>query len=174
MQSLMAAGSELGQRMLGMITRTPRLLLPSSSSSPSSPSAGHHHAAHGENNFPDFQNCDCHFGKDTRHQISGLFCVVSNVTLNIAGPDSVIPAQFKPYNDVQPLAPVSNDIESYGAPAAPVLESYGSPQAPVAPEYEAPASPAAPVSPAIPNYEAPAPAPAYSPPATSAPSTSYV
>ena len=78
----------------------------------------------------------------------------------------MVPAQFKPYNDVQSVAPVSNDIESYGAPAAPVLESYGSPQAPAAPQYEAPA---------IPNYEAPAPAPSYSPPVTSsAPSSSYV
>jgi len=131
MQSLMAAGSELGQRMLGMITRTPRLLLSSSSPAASSaPAPGHHHGQHGENHFPDFTNCDCHFGAN-----------------------SVIPAQFQP---------VSNDIESYGAPAAPLLESYGSPQAPVAPAYQpVPAN----------NYEAPAPAPAYEEPApaTSAP-----
>ena len=64
MQSLMAAGSELGQRMLGMITRTPRLLLSSSSPAASSaPAPGHHHGQHGENHFPDFTNCDCHFGK---------------------------------------------------------------------------------------------------------------
>ena len=69
MQTLLAAGSEFGQRMLGMITRSPRLLLPPSSSS-SSPTASHqppaaavsHHVTHGEN-FPDFSDCDCHFGK---------------------------------------------------------------------------------------------------------------
>lgn len=64
MQSLLAAGSAIGQRMLGMITRSPRLL----------------------ENFPDFKNCDCHFGVEA-------------------------PAQFQPYTEV----------ESYGAPAAPLL-----------------------------------------------------
>ena len=75
----------------------------------------------------------------------------------LSGADSVIPAQFQP---------VSNDIESYGAPAAPLLESYGSPQAPVAPAYQP-----APTN----NYEAPAPAPAYEEPAPaiSAPAHMY-
>ena len=82
MQTLLAAGSEFGQRMLGMITRSPRLLLPPSSSSPAVPAASaaaphqppaaaphqppaaavSHHVSHGEN-FPDFSDCDCHFGK---------------------------------------------------------------------------------------------------------------
>ena len=83
MQSLMAAGSEFGQRMLGMITRTPRLLLPPSSPSSSPSTASHQHAAHGDNNFPDFQNCDCHFGKDTRHHMT-IANRISNVTFNIA------------------------------------------------------------------------------------------
>jgi len=81
MQSLLAAGSAIGQRMLGMITRSPRVLL-----------APHHQVTarpeniqHGEN-FPDFKNCDCHFGAEE-------------------------PAQFQPYTE----------LESYGAPAAPVL-----------------------------------------------------
>ena len=75
MQTLLAAGSEFGQRMLGMITRSPRLLLPSSPSSssaaapaapivaPAGPAAApSQQVTHGEN-FPDFSDCDCHFGK---------------------------------------------------------------------------------------------------------------
>ena len=68
MQSLMAAGSAIGHRMLDMITRSPRLLLSASdpASQPPPPShtahAPHPHTGSGEN-FPDFKNCDCHFGK---------------------------------------------------------------------------------------------------------------
>ena len=69
MHSLMAAGSAIGHRMLDMITRSPRLLLPASdpASAPVQPPshtahASHPHTSSGEN-FPDFKNCDCHFGK---------------------------------------------------------------------------------------------------------------
>ena len=62
--------------MLGMMTRAPRLLIPAASSSVDSPApAGQHHhpAAAGQQglqhgNFPDFKNCDCHFGKRTQDQ----------------------------------------------------------------------------------------------------------
>lgn len=143
MQSLMAAGSAIGHRMLDMISRSPRLLLPASdpaSASAQPPAsqtahAPHPHTASGEN-FPDFKNCDCHFGSD-----------------------SISPTQFRPYHESPDLAPsltgpVTNDLESYGAPAAevvtnyqegygapaaPALDNYGSPQAPVAPAYIGPA-----------------------------------
>ena len=59
-----------------MMTRAPRLLIPAASSSVDSPApAGQHHhpAAAGQQglqhgNFPDFKNCDCHFGKRTQDQ----------------------------------------------------------------------------------------------------------
>jgi len=79
MQSLLAAGSAIGQRMLGMITRSPRVLL--SPQQQVAPRPSHHQ--HNEN-FPDFNNCDCHFG----------------------GED---------------LQPYTSDLESYGAPAAPLV-----------------------------------------------------
>lgn len=90
MQSLLAAGSAIGQRMLGMITRSPRLLVTPHHPVTARPATVHH----GEN-FPDFQNCDCHFGVEA-------------------------PAQFQPYTE----------LESYGAPAAPVL-SHPPPVSPV-------------------------------------------
>lgn len=83
MQSLLAAGSAIGQRMLGMITRSPRVLLSSSGQQQITVRPGT--LQHGDN-FPDFTNCDCHFGGDH-------------------------PANFQPYTE----------LESYGAPAAPVL-----------------------------------------------------
>merc|ERR1719282_663325 len=144
-----------------MITRSPRLLLPSSPSSSSSSSAAapaapivapagpaaapSHQVTHGEN-FPDFSDCDCHFGSD-----------------------SVSPSQFQPYNEV------SNDIESYGAPAAdvvsypapaPASESYGAPAAPVQDTYGSPQAPVAP------SYVPAAPAASYETPTTAAPSYS--
>ena len=65
MQSLFAAGSAIGHRMLGMITRSPRLLLPPAGAPATAAAAAGHHSSHGEN-FPDFTNCDCHFGKGTQ------------------------------------------------------------------------------------------------------------
>jgi len=79
MQSLLAAGSAIGQRMLGMITRSPRVLLSPQQQVVPRPSHPHH-----TENFPDFNNCDCHFG----------------------GED---------------LQPYTSDLESYGAPAAPLV-----------------------------------------------------
>ena len=61
MQSLMS----IGHRMLDMITRSPRLLLPASDPASQPPPSQPSHQAHtgsGEH-FPDFKNCDCHFGK---------------------------------------------------------------------------------------------------------------
>lgn len=79
MQSLLAAGSAIGQRMLGMITRSPRVLL-----SPQQPVVARPPHIHHNQNFPDFNNCDCHF----------------------SGED---------------LQPYTSDLESYGAPAAPLV-----------------------------------------------------
>lgn len=152
MQSLMAAGSAIGHRMLDMITRSPRLLLPASDTAHSHHSA-HAHAhpgpAHSGENFPDFKNCDCHFGSD-----------------------SVSPTQFRPYHEAPDLAPaltgpVTNDLESYGAPAAEVItypggESYGAPAAPALDNYSGPQAPVAPaLAPATPAPPPP-PAPSHS------------
>ena len=63
MQSLLAAGSAIGQRMLGMITRSPRVLL-----SPQQPVVARPTHLHHNENFPDFNNCDCHFGKSGRER----------------------------------------------------------------------------------------------------------
>ena len=60
MQSLLAAGSAIGQRMLGIITRSPRVLL---SSSPHQQVTVRPTTLHHGETFPDFNNCDCHFGK---------------------------------------------------------------------------------------------------------------
>jgi len=79
MQSLLAAGSAIGQRMLGMITRSPRVLLSPQQQALPRPTHSHH-----AETFPDFNNCDCHFG----------------------GED---------------LQPYTTDLESYGAPAAPLV-----------------------------------------------------
>ena len=75
MQSLLAAGSAIGQRMLGMITRAPRLLSSAQIRHPQ-PAAGHpqhppqpvplvfHQAQHNHGEgFPNFDDCDCQFGK---------------------------------------------------------------------------------------------------------------
>lgn len=132
MQSLMS----IGHRMLDMITRSPRLLLPASDPASQPPPSQPSHQAHtgsGEH-FPDFKNCDCHFG-------SG----------------SVTPTQFRPYHESPDLAPgltglVTNDLESYGAPAAELVtsyqESYGAPAAPALDNYGSPQAPVAP-SPSI-------------------------
>ena len=72
----------------------------------------------------------------------------------LQGSGSVTPTQFRPYHESQDLAPgltglVTNDLESYGAPAAEVVtsyqESYGAPAAPALDNY---GSPQAPVTPA--------------------------
>jgi len=79
MQTLLAAGSAIGQRMLGMITRSPRVLLSPQQQVVARPTHQHH-----TENFPDFDNCDCHFGAED-------------------------------------LQPYTSDLESYGAPAAPLV-----------------------------------------------------
>ena len=136
MQSLMAAGSAIGHRMLDMITRSPRLLLPASDTAPHSHHSAHAHAhpgpAHSGENFPDFKNCDCHFGKS---RDPGLHYYVylpqdTGYSRLVAGSDSVSPTQFRPYHEAPDLAPaltgpVTNDLESYGAPAAEVITYPG-------------------------------------------------
>ena len=87
MQSLLAAGSAIGQRMLGIITRAPRLLSsqqirypPAPQSVPSHPShptpqppapVVFHQAQQQHNHgevFPNFDDCDCQFGKCNAQQ----------------------------------------------------------------------------------------------------------
>ena len=82
MQSLLAAGSAIGQRMLGIITRAPRLLNTQQIRYPQNPQPQPSHPSHplpqppapvvfhqiqqqhnhGEV-FPNFDDCDCQFGK---------------------------------------------------------------------------------------------------------------
>ena len=95
MQTLLAAGSAIGQRMLGMITRSPRVLLSPQQQVVPRPSHLHH-----TENFPDFNNCDCHFGKIERETTVVMADVISG------GED---------------LQPYTSDLESYGAPAAPLV-----------------------------------------------------
>merc|ERR1719420_1699410 len=134
-----------------MITRSPRLLLPSSPSSSSSSAAAPAApivAPAGPAAAPS-------------HQVTH-------------GSDSVSPSQFQPYNEV------SNDIESYGAPAAdvvsypapaPAAESYGAPAAEVV-SYPAPDTYGSPQAPVAPSYVPAAPAASYETPTTAAPSYS--
>ena len=68
----------------------------------------------------------------------------------LQGSGSVTPTQFRPYHETPDLTGlVTNDLESYGAPAAEVVtsyqESYGAPAAPALDNY---GSPKAPVTPA--------------------------
>ena len=159
MQSLMS----IGHRMLDMITRSPRLLLPASDPAsqppPSQPSQAH--TGSGEH-FPDFKHCDCHFGKSH----ATLDCNKSTqlhrngrgflemIRIYFKGSGSISPTQFRPYHESPDLAPgltglVTNDLESYGAPAAEVVTSYqqgyGAPAAPALDNYGSPQAPAAPV-----------------------------
>ena len=94
MQTLLAAGSAIGQRMLGMITRSPRVLLSPQQQVVPRPTHQHH-----TENFPDFDNCDCHFGKKEREGGLSDVCI-------LGGED---------------LQPYTSDLESYGAPAAPLV-----------------------------------------------------
>ena len=73
MQSLLAAGSAIGQRMLGMITRAPRLLAgpppvaplgPAPAFQPSAPATqGEHPQTAPHHHLPHFADCHCTFGK---------------------------------------------------------------------------------------------------------------
>jgi len=99
MRSLMAAGSAIGHRMLGMITRAPRLLSHAPILFTSSQvhqveqaaAPSNHHPAPpvvAQPPFPDFDDCDCHFGDG-----------------------DLPPPKFHPISD--------NDVgDSYGSPVA--------------------------------------------------------
>ena len=97
MQSLLAAGSAIGQRMLGMITRSPRVLLSPQQQALPRPTHSHH-----AETFPDFNNCDCHFGKRKRERERTVM-----IAAVISGGEN--------------LQPYTTDLESYGAPAAPLV-----------------------------------------------------
>ena len=130
MQSLMS----IGHRMLDMITRSPRLLLPASDPASQPPPSQPSHQAHtgsGEH-FPDFKNCDCHFGKSRDPGLHYYVYLPQNTGYSrlVSGSDSVSPTQFRPYHEAPDLAPaltgpVTNDLESYGAPAAEVITYPG-------------------------------------------------
>jgi len=145
MQTLIAAGSAIGHKMLGMMTRAPRLLIPAASSSVDSPApAGQHHhpAAAGSDSVSPAQF----------QPYNDIVQVVNNEINNdiesYGAPTADVVSYPAPAPAPQPIPVAPADIESYGAPAAPVLESYGSPVAPVGPSY---------------TPLAPAPAPAYQP-----------
>jgi len=165
MQSLLAAGSAIGQRMLGMITRAPRLLssgggnqlrlphlhspIPQPPQQPP-PAPAVFQQNHGEA-FPNFDDCDCQFGAENEAPKFQPYVPLQNNNDNIHESDhsGII-------NEVSYEAPAQN-IESYGSPAAPVQESYGSPLAsPVTTEVDTYGPPQAPViSPSSDTYGTP-------------------
>jgi len=151
MQSLLAAGSAIGQRMLGMITRAPRLLSSPQIRHPQ-PAAGHpqhpvqpvplvfHQAQHNHGEgFPNFDDCDCQFG--TQHEAPKFQPYVpANNVVNIPVYEPV-ESDSSSYNGVTyDLPQHPNIIETYGSPAAPPAESYGSPEAPPQESYASPIS----------------------------------
>jgi len=139
MQTLIAAGSAIGHRMLGMMTRAPRLLIPAASSPVDAQAQTHHPAVAGSDSVSPAQF----------QPYNDITPVVNNDIESYGAPAADVVSYPAP---APPAPPVGS--ESYGAPAAPVLESYGSPVAPVAE-----------VVPIAPSYAplAPAPAPAYQP-----------
>jgi len=154
--SLLEAGSAIGQRVLGIITRPPRLIgvhppphpqnphLPPVEvhSSPGHIALPHHHGGDQTppGQYPDFEDCDCQFGYENEvpkfepyiQDISTE--VISN---NVVFPESYIyesPEDLETYGS--PLSPVQSSrppttavIED--APVAPAEDSYGVPVAPV-------------------------------------------
>jgi len=157
MQSLLAAGSAIGQRMLGMITRAPRLLntqqirfpqnpqpLPNHPShpAPKPPAPVVFHQAQQQHNhgevFPNFDDCDCQFGAENETPKFQPYVPADNV-VNIPIYQPVESDSYS-FNKVTYDLPQTSAIESYGSPAAPVEESYGSPQAPPEQSYASPIS----------------------------------
>jgi len=151
MQSLLAAGSAIGQRMLGMITRAPRLLSSPQIRHPQ-PVAGHpqhppqpvplvfHQAQHNHGEgFPNFDDCDCQFG--TQHETPKFQPYVpANNVVNIPVYEPV-ESDSSSYNGVTyDLPQPQNILETYGSPAAPPAETYGSPEAPPQESYASPIS----------------------------------
>jgi len=157
MQSLLAAGSAIGQRMLGMITRAPRLLntqqirfsqnpqpLPGHPShpAPQPPAPVVFHQVQQQHNhgevFPNFDDCDCQFGAEHETPKFQPYVPANNVVnIPIYEPAE---SDSNSYNEVTYDLPQSQAIETYGSPAAPVAESYGSPEAAPQESYASPTS----------------------------------
>lgn len=141
MQSLLAAGSAIGQRMLGMITRAPRLLSTPQVRHPQQPQQPQHPAPlvfhqvqhnHGEG-FPNFDDCDCQFGAEHETPKFQPYVPANNV-VNIPVYEPV-ESDSNSFNGLTYDLPQPHPIETYGSPAAPVAESYGSPSAPPQESY---------------------------------------
>jgi len=155
MQSLLAAGSAIGQRMLGMITRAPRLLntqqirfsqnpqpLPGHPShpAPQPPAPVVFHQVQQQHNhgevFPNFDDCDCQFGAENEAPKFKPYIPETEV-VNVYHP---VESDSHSFNEVTFDLPQTQAIETYGSPAAPIVESYGSPQAPPQESYASPIS----------------------------------
>jgi len=155
MQSLLAAGSAIGQRMLGIITRAPRLLSAQQIRYPQNPQPQPSHPSHvlpqppapvvfhqaqqqhnhGEV-FPNFDDCDCQFGAENEAPKFKPYIPEKEVN-NINLP---VDSDSQSFNEVSYDLPQTQAIETYGSPAAPVVESYGSPVAPPQESYASPQS----------------------------------
>lgn len=155
MQSLLAAGSAIGQRMLGIITRAPRLLSsqqirypPAPQSVPSHPShptpqppapVVFHQAQQQHNHgevFPNFDDCDCQFGAENETPKFQPYVPKDNVVNIPIHPHAESDSQS--FNEVTYDLPQT--VETYGPLTASIAESYGSPQAPPQESYASPIS----------------------------------
>lgn len=146
MNSLLAAGSAIRKRMFGMITgsayqgppphyQSPKPVRPlvnnnlqyNSVHAHNSPS---HKPSSGQA-FPNFDDCDCHFGNEIGPQSFTPYTPV-------AQDDTIIYNEVKPHSEEIILQiPNTQDIDSYGAPVSNTqnIDSYGAPVAPIKTEY---------------------------------------
>lgn len=148
--SLLAAGSAIGHRVFSIVPRAPRFFggLPHQSKSPSRPSneipgitydsnvkKPHHHSeqSHSSLPYPNFEDCDCHFGPDTKIP---SFKPYSPETMTESLEDessSVVETIELHTNSVKPsYSPVVKDSsplpeDSYGIPLAPVYTPTAAP-----------------------------------------------
>jgi hypothetical protein len=119
MSSLLEVGSAIGQRMLGIITRAPRLI----GGPPPPDQARPPHLApvpeqQQHTHYPNFDDCDCHFGKEEE--------IPEFQPLKPEAPPETHhhPVRFPQEDTYQPL----QDLESYGSPVAPAQSVYIPPE----------------------------------------------
>ena len=147
MQTLMAAGSAIGQRMMSMVSRWATVMMGMGMVMMMMLSPGPRGCCSQPSQLarPAPLQLPVSCTANTRTSRTSQTATATSVRLSeyihpcynviyppVPGSGSVSAAagQFQPYTD--------NSLSSYGAPAAPVLDTYGSPAAPPAPEYSPP------------------------------------